>query len=484
MKSNLGRFVVVSSIPSSYQIPVMSSAAPQIASAADISVTSLAVMSGQATINIGTIGHVAHGKSTVVKGLSGVHTVKFKQEKERNITIKLGYANAKLYRCTDPRCPRPGNYCGRGSNHPDKWTDKNGFEWVLERHVSFVDCPGHDTLMATMLNGAAVMDGALLLVAANEPCPQPQTAEHLAAVEIMKLRNIIVLQNKVELVSPDQAVLQQEEIKNYLEGTVAETAPVIPISAVMGLNLDVVAEYICTQIPVPIRDFTSFPQLMVLRSFDVNKPGIDVEQMTGGVAGGSILKGILRVNDEIEIRPGVLQKNHETGEFTCIPIRTRVVSLKCEKNELEFAVPGSLIAIGTTMDPSLTRADRLVGSVIGIPGHLPGVYHSLDVSFNLMKRLIGAAAVGPGGKRIKVEKLRVGEVLRLNIGSTMTGAKIMGLRDTANVARLELTTPVCTRIGDKVTLSRRYENHWRLIGNGQIKKGKLVIGTDENNSEL
>jgi translation initiation factor 2 subunit 3 len=449
----------------------------------DISVTSMDVMSGQATINIGTIGHVAHGKSTVVKGLSGVHTVKFKQEKERNITIKLGYANAKIYKCVDPRCPKPGNYCGRGSNHPDRWVDKNGWEWVLERHVSFVDCPGHDTLMATMLNGAAVMDGALLLVAANEPCPQPQTAEHLAAVEIMKQKNIIVLQNKVELISRDQAILQQEEIKHYLQGTCAESAPIVPISAVMGLNLDLVAEYICTQIPVPLRDFSSKAQLMVLRSFDVNKPGIDVESMQGGVAGGSILKGVLRVNDEIEIRPGVIQKSAD-GKFKCIPIKTRVVSLKCEKNELKFAVPGSLIAIGTTMDPSLTRADKLVGSVIGIPGHLPGVYYSVDVSYTLMKRLIGSAGVSASGKRIKVEKLRVGEILRMNIGSTMTGAKITGLRDTSNVARLELTNPVCSRIGDRVTISRRYEQHWRLIGNGEIQKGKLVEGTDETNSAL
>lgn len=459
---------------------VVPTSSPQVVE--DISVTSMEVMSGQATINIGTIGHVAHGKSTVVKGLSGVHTVKFKQEKERNITIKLGYANAKIFKCIDPRCPRPGNYCGRGSNHPDKWVDKNGWEWVLERHVSFVDCPGHDTLMATMLNGAAVMDGALLLVAANEPCPQPQTAEHLAAVEIMKLRNIIVLQNKVELISQDQAIIQQEEIKNYLEGTCAENAPIVPISAVMGLNLDVVAEYICTQIPVPLRDFTSKPQLMVLRSFDVNKPGIEVDQMVGGVAGGSILKGVLRVNEEIEIRPGVVQKNPD-GTFKCIPIKTRVLSLKCEKNELQFAVPGSLIAIGTTMDPSLTRADKLVGSVIGLPGHLPGVYYSVDVGYSLMKRLIGAVS-GSSGKKIKVEKLKVGEILRMNIGSTMTGAKITGLRETTNVARLELTNPVCARIGDRVTVSRRYEQHWRLIGNGEIKKGKLVEGTDESNSSL
>ena len=459
----------------------MTMSAPKIE---DISVTSLDVMSGQATINIGTIGHVAHGKSTVVKGLSGVHTVKFKQEKERNITIKLGYANAKIFKCTDPRCPKPGNYCGKGSNHPDRWIDKNGWEWVLERHVSFVDCPGHDTLMATMLNGAAVMDGALLLVAANETCPQPQTAEHLAAVEIMKLKNIIVLQNKVELISRDQAVLQQEEIKHYLQGTCAEDAPIVPISAVMGLNLDVVAEYICTRIPVPVRDFTSRAQLMVLRSFDVNKPGIEVDQLQGGVAGGSILKGVLRVNDEIEIRPGVVQKSNDGTSFKCIPIRTRVISLKCEKNELQFAVPGSLIAIGTTMDPSLTRADKLVGSVIGIPGYLPGVYYSLDVAYTLMKRLIGAAGVSANGKRVKVDKLRVGEVLRMNIGSTMTGAKITGLRETSNVARLELTSPVCARIGDRVTISRRYEQHWRLIGNGEIKKGKLVDGTDESNSAL
>ena len=452
--------------------------------APEISVTSLDVMSGQATINIGTIGHVAHGKSTVVKGLSGVHTVKFKQEKERNITIKLGYANAKIFRCTDVRCPSPGNYCGKGSNHPDRWIDKNGGEWVLERHVSFVDCPGHDTLMATMLNGAAVMDGALLLVAANEPCPQPQTAEHLAAVEIMKLKNIIVLQNKVELISRDQAVLQQEEIKHYLQGTCAEEAPIVPISAVMGLNLDVVAEYICTRIPLPVRDFSSRAQLMVLRSFDVNKPGIEVDQLQGGVAGGSILKGVLRVNDEIEIRPGVIQRSSDGISFKCIPIKTRVISLKCEKNQLQFAVPGSLIAIGTTMDPSLTRADKLVGSVIGIPGFLPGVYFSLDVAYTLMKRLIGAAGVSANGKRIKVDKLRVGEVVRMNIGSTMTGAKITGLRDTSNVARLELTSPVCARIGDRVTVSRRYEQHWRLIGNGEIKKGKLVEGTDESNSAL
>ena len=184
---------------------------------------------------MGTIGHVAHGKSTVVKAISGVQTVRFKTELERNITIKLGYANAKIYKGDlPPTSLKPvednsnqvtntatsitsaeqktandddndndedgegvpveddeeddgkqkgGFYTSRGSSHPDVFLDdKTGITYRLRRYVSFFDCPGHDILMAIMLNGAAVMDAAFLLVAGNETCPQPQTSEHLAAV--------------------------------------------------------------------------------------------------------------------------------------------------------------------------------------------------------------------------------------------------------------------------------------------------------------
>ncbi|KAA3670893.1 translation initiation factor 2 subunit 3, partial [Paragonimus westermani] len=163
-------------------------------------------------------------------------------------------------------------------------------------HVSFVDCPGHDILMATMLNGAAVMDAALLLIASNEPCPQPQTSEHLAAVEIMRLKYIIILQNKIDLIKESQAREQYDQILQFIKGTVAEGAPVVPISAQLKYNIDVVCDYIVNHIPVPIRDFTSAPRLIVIRSFDVNKPGCEVEDLRGGVAGGSILRGVLKVN--------------------------------------------------------------------------------------------------------------------------------------------------------------------------------------------
>ena len=150
--------------------------------------------------------------------------------------------------------------------------------------------------MATMLNGAAVMDAALLLVAANESCPQPQTSEHLAAIEIMKLEHIIILQNKVDLIKESAAQEHYQSILQFVKGTIADSAPIVPISAQLKYNIDAVNEYIVKRIPIPVRDFSSDPRLIVIRSFDVNKPGAEVDSLTGGIAGGSILSGVLRVS--------------------------------------------------------------------------------------------------------------------------------------------------------------------------------------------
>ncbi|XP_059632744.1 eukaryotic translation initiation factor 2 subunit gamma-like [Cornus florida] len=432
------------------------------------------VISRQATINIGTIGHVAHGKSTVVKAISGVQTVRFKNELERNITIKLGYANAKIYKCEDERCPRPMCYKAYGSGKEDSpLCDVPGFEkcrMKLLRHVSFVDCPGHDILMATMLNGAAIMDGALLLIAANETCPQPQTAEHLVAVEIIGLKHIIILQNKVDLVQQNLAINQNDAIQKFIQKTVAEGAPVVPISAQLKYNIDVVCEYIVKKIPVPERNFVSPPNMIVIRSFDVNKPGSEVEEIKGGVAGGSILRGVLKVNQFIEIRPGIVVRD-ESGNVKCTPIYTRIVSLYAEQNELQFAVPGGLIGVGTTMDPTLTRADRLVGQVLGEVGSLPEVYIELEVNFFLLWRLVGVRTKG-SEKQGRVSKLAKGEILMLNIGSMSTGARVLAVKN--DMAKLQLTSPVCTTKGEKIALSRRIEKHWRLIGWGQIQAGTTL----------
>jgi translation initiation factor 2 subunit 3 len=491
---------------------------------------------------------VAHGKSTVVKAISGVQTVRFKNELERNITIKLGYANAKIYkgdytttttvttttltqsekeqeRENDNSGEKEGHedddhddhhhdndeakemavvtmggmYTSRGSSHPDVF-DHNGVTFRLRRHVSFVDCPGHDILMATMLNGAAVMDAALLLVAGNETCPQPQTSEHLAAVEIMRLQHILILQNKVDLVKPDAALAQQEQIRKFVAGTVADAAPIIPISAVLKYNMDAVCEYLVRKIPLPVRDFTSVPRMIVIRSFDVNRPGQDVCNLQGGVAGGSIIQGVLRVGDEIEVRPGIVTKKQVTGAaataaatatasggggdedesgaiggattvMVCSPIYSRISSLYAEQNDLQFAVPGGLIGVGTRIDPTLTRADRLVGQVLGLKGQLPHVFSEIEISYYLLRRLLGVKT-SEGGKQAKVQKLTKAEILMVNIGSTATGGRVVAVK--GDLAKIALTQPVCTEEGEKIALSRRVEKHWRLIGWGQIRKGTKI----------
>ncbi|XP_004631439.1 eukaryotic translation initiation factor 2 subunit 3 [Octodon degus] len=434
------------------------------------------VISRQATINIGTIGHVAHGKSTVVKAISGVHTVRFKNELERNITIKLGYANAKIYKLDDPSCPRPECYRSCGSGTPDEFpTDIPGTKgnFKLVRHVSFVDCPGHDILMATMLNGAAVMDAALLLIAGNESCPQPQTSEHLAAIEIMKLKHILILQNKIDLVKESQAKEQYEQILAFVQGTVAEGAPIIPISAQLKYNIEVVCEYIVKKIPVPLRDFTSEPRLIVIRSFDVNKPGCEVDDLKGGVAGGSILKGVLKVGQEIEVRPGIVSKDSE-GKLMCKPIFSKIVSLFAEHNDLQYAAPGGLIGVGTKIDPTLCRADRMVGQVLGAVGALPEIFTELEISYFLLRRLLGVRTEGDK-KAAKVQKLSKNEVLMVNIGSLSTGGRVSAVK--ADLGKIVLTNPVCTEVGEKIALSRRVEKHWRLIGWGQIRRGVTIKPT-------
>jgi len=433
------------------------------------------VISRQATINIGTIGHVAHGKSTMVKAISGVQTVRFKNELERNITIKLGYANAKLYKCDSPKCPRPGSYTSASSYKEDVFPCSIpgcGGKFRLQRHVSFVDCPGHDILMATMLNGAAIMDGALLLIAANETCPQPQTSEHLAAIEIMRLDNILILQNKIDLCKEAQLHEQHESIIQFTRGTIAEKAPIIPISAQLKLNVDCVCEYLITKVPLPERDFVSDGRLIIIRSFDVNKPGSEEKDLSGGVAGGSILKGVLKVGMEIEVRPGIVSLDEATGKKQCKPIRSRIISLYTETNSLQYAVPGGLIGVGTKIDPTLCRADRMVGQVLGAVGSLPDIYHELTISYTLLRRLLGVRTE-TDKKAAKVERLAKDEMLMVNIGSLSTGCKVLGAK--SDIAKIVLTHPVCTEVGEKIALSRRIERHWRLIGWGTIKKGNVIV---------
>ena len=429
------------------------------------------IMSRQATMNIGTIGHVAHGKTTLVEAISGIRTTKHKIEKERNITYYLGYANAKLYKC--PKCPDLEGYKAYGSAKKDAPPcDKCGEKLQLIRHISFVDCPGHDILMATMLNGASVMDAALLLIAANMECPQPQTREHLAAVENMDLENIIIVQNKIDLIKEENAKENYNQIKAFVKGTKASKSPVIPISAQYKYNIEAVIYYLCN-LPIPKRDFISPPRFIIIRSFDINHPGTEAEDLQGGVAGGTLTKGILRLGEIVEIKPGFISKN-QNGEHVVQPLYSRIVSLRTENNELLYAVPGGLIGVGLKLDPFLTSKDKLIGRILGHPGKLPDIFVSIIVKTHLMARLVGGK--GTDKNSAHVGEIKYKEILLINVGSTSIASTVVDISgENRDEVKFSLTPPVCAEIGETVAFSRKVGHSWRLIGWGKILEGDAAV---------
>ncbi|MDM7274909.1 MAG: translation initiation factor IF-2 subunit gamma [Thermoprotei archaeon] len=402
----------------------------------------------QPEVNIGVVGHVDHGKTTLVQALTGMWTMRHSEEIRRGMTIKLGYADGEVWVC-------PG--CG----YPDMYTPepvcecKPGETPEFRRRVSFVDAPGHEILMATMLSGAALMDGALLVIAANEPCPQPQTREHLAALEIIGAKNIVVVQNKVDVVSRERAIKNYEEILKFIKGTAAEDSPIIPVSALKRVNIDALIAGIEERIKTPERDLSKPPLMYVVRSFDVNKPGTPPERLMGGVLGGSLIQGVLRVGDELEIRPGIEVKK-VGGKPVYEPILTRVESLRFGDTPVDEAKPGGLVAVGTSLDPSLTKADNMVGNVAGKPNQLPPVFDNLTLSYGLFEKIMGLK------EEVRVEPPRRGEQLVLSVGPSLTLGVITNIRkDTMEV---NLARPVVAWKGARVAISRRVQGRWRLAG--------------------
>jgi len=404
----------------------------------------------QSVVNIGLVGHVDHGKTTLVKALSGVWTDQHSEEIKRGISIRLGYADATFRIC--PNCPDPQRYTTK------EICPQCGSETKELRRVSFVDSPGHETLMATMLSGAALMDGAILVIAATEPCPQPQTKEHLMALEIIGVRNIVIAQNKIDIVTKEEAVEHYRQIKEFVKGTIAESAPIVPISAQQELNIDILIKAIEETIPTPKRDPTKPPLMYVARSFDVNKPGTKPEQLKGGVLGGSLMQGRLRVGDEIELRPG--RRVEVENKVKWVPIRTEVSSLMAGGEMVEEVRPGGLIGVATTLDPAMTKSDAMVGQIVGHPDHMPPVWKTLTIEVQLLERVVGTA------EERKVENLKKGEMLMITVGTATTVGVVDNVKK--DVAEISLRRPICALPGARAAISRRIGSRWRLIGVGEL----------------
>ena len=397
-------------------------------------------------INIGMVGHVDHGKTSLTSTLTGKWTDTHSEEIKRGITIRLGYADATVYKC--PKCKEPECY---------STTDKclKCFTTCKPlRTVSFVDAPGHETLMATVLSGAALMDGAILVISAHEKCPQPQTREHLTALDIVGIRNIVVVQNKIDLVSKDEALKSYKQIKEFLKGSVAESAPVIPVSAQQNINIDVLIKAIQDVIPTPKRDASKPPKMLIARSFDTNKPGTPINKLHGGVLGGSVIEGELKTEQKVEIRPGIKIKD------VYEPLVTKITGLQKAMKDMKSVGPGGLLGVSTELDPYLAKSDVLSGNILGFPGKLPPVLNDITMNTHLLERVVGSK------EELKVEPIKTGDPLMLTIATSRTVGVVTSAR--ADSVEMKLKIPICADKGERIAISRQVGGRWRLIGWGEI----------------
>ncbi len=377
-------------------------------------------------LNIGIVGHIDHGKTTLLSKITGKFADTHSEELKRGITIKLGYADIIL--------------------------EKDN----KKRYVSFVDCPGHEMLMATMLSGAALIDAAILVIAANEGI-KPQTKEHLIALQAKKVKKILIIQNKIDLLTKQEALESYKKIKEFAKTTIAEDAPIIPVSAQQEINIDEIKKWILS-IEIPQRDTKSDAEFLIARSFDINKPGTKIEKLHGGILAGILKKGKLKIGDEIEIKPGITEKH--ANQISYKPLKTKIVSIYRGNHPIKEATPGGSLAFETELDNILTKTDFLSGNIASVLGSLPEISESIKIKYKLFKELVGEEETA------KIEPIKHSELIMLSINTTITVGKIIKLSE--NEIELSLRIPIVPIKGDSVGLARNIHGHWRLIGFGEI----------------
>jgi len=419
------------------------------------------IKQNQPTINIGMIGSVSNGKSSLTRNLTGIKTQKHSSEHERNITIKLGYANTKIYKCPD--CSKPQCYQNHPSNVYNAVCKICDQDMVLEKHISFIDCPGHNLLMTTMLNGACVMDSAIIVESvANKEMPAPQTIEHLIATDIMNLKSAFVCMNKVDITSKANTTKSIEKFNDFIKDKKEHDLPIVPISANLGLNTDIVCEYICNLIEEPRRDLESDTKMIIIRSFNINKQNTEISSLQGGVVGGTLVKGTLKIGDTIKILPGFLTKNTRKDskiDWQYQPIISTIESINSEKNNLDMAIPGGLIGVKLSIDPSLSANDGLVGSIIVKPSS--NQYKVYERIFVILEKIF------------RNGELRKDDIIVINYNAYNVKGKIIKIIKNKIEIKL-IDKPLCVEIKDYITISKSIGHDMQntvIIGRAKIKMG-------------
>jgi len=412
------------------------------------------IMYEQPIINIGMIGHVSNGKTETTKALTGTSTLKHSKEIKKRYTVNLGYANAKIWQCM--QCQAPMCYQATGSSVDMHECKLCNDDCVLVNHVSFVDNPGHNSYMLTMMNGTSVMDYAMLIESGenaikNVGIPAPQTVEHMRIVEHAGIPVKIVCVNKFDLVPKKQATTIIDSFKKYLATTsIDKTMPIIPISATIGCNIDVLCEMLAKLTP-PTRDMERL-KMVIVRSFNVNQCRTNIVDLKGGIIGGSIISGSVRIGDKIKIFPGYISQGNTT-RWKYMPLDCNVISINTDNTSLAEAYSGGLVGIQLDVDPALMCSNKLVGQIVTDNGQ---VYETLKLQCKLLGEF----------------QMSVNDRFTVNVNSNNINAFCLNLNDSFDI-ELQLDNPVCVDIHDKVAISKIVNEQVSVIGYGIVTGGTI-----------
>lgn len=419
------------------------------------------IISKQATINIGTIGHVSHGKTTTVGQLTGERTQKHEKEIIENKTIHIGYANSKVW-----RCPETGDVCCTPATLSHKVSEKSGKPMELIANISFVDCPGHADFMCTMIGGTSAMDAVFLLIAANDTVfPQNQTKEHMLAMATTDVSNYLILQNKLDLVQEKTCLQNYKDISKFVDNTPAKDAPIVPISAQLGQNMNIISEYIANGIENVKHDVNTNLRMFILRSFNNNKPNTPTKKLIGGSIGGSIMSGSIQKGDYIEIRPGYLYPLDDDN-FACYPIVSKVTSLYCGKEPLDIALPGGLKGVGMEFDPSLSKLNGLAGHIAGTPGTLPKIYSEITFMYKTLNK----------EAKNQLKKMKPGEKITICVNAkTVPGVVLTMFKENKmKCASVKLSYPICIDTNLNLTILRHIDKQLEICFIAKVTDGVEV----------
>ena len=373
-------------------------------------------------LNIGTFGAVGEGKTSLIKSLSGILTTRHSSEKTRNITIKLGFANWKYY---------------DDENNNENETK----ELSLKHHISFVDCPGHHEYINTMLSGINIIDGAIVIISVNSKIKdKPQLIQHLGAIKVGNIKKVIICLNKIDLVSKDTILEIKEELDELLKEYDIKPFVIIPTSFTKNLGINYLKKALMLLFNPNdiINDNNNKDNIFrITRSFDINKPNTDWQELKGGVIGGSVTSGTLNIGDEIEIKPG----------YKGVSLKTKIISLQTEDIKLDTITKGGLIGIGTDLDPFYCKDDFLTGQICSLVNKLSDNITSLTINYEFVT-IFGF-----------IWKPVLNDIVTLQIGTTIIDAKLVNLKK--NI--FELSKPCCILESDSIVICKKINNILRIV---------------------